>query len=572
MSHRRPFALSAILLSLCLVSRPSVAQDPNAPPPPPGPAGAPEAAQVLTRGPVHEAFAGPVVYDPKPGPVISQPPPQPIQELPPDQKPEGANIAWIPGYWAWDDTRNDYLWISGVWRNIPPGRQWVPGYWHQVAGGVQWAPGTWMAEQSNQAQYLAAPPASLENGPNSPSPVAGAIWAPGNWVWQDNQYFWRPGFWVNPQPNWVWVPAQYVWTPSGYIFTEGYWDRPIATRGQMFAPVYYTQPVYLQPAYVYQPTIGIVSDGLMVSLFVRPSCRAYYFGDYYASNYVGIGIYPWYSYHQSRFGYDPLYSYYSVTYAQTNPRWAVSIREEYVYRQNNIAARPPHTYREMEVITRNNVTVNNITINKTVNNVRVNNIHQTSFAAPINKIAANGGANGGMRFQRIEAAEQRQQMQQARQVQQFQQQRARSEAVAMRDARKGEAFKPHAMDLPKSPVAAPPRQRAAQAEHLMNANQPRPGAGPNARENGKPRAAEAAAPHEPPAHPAHPKVEANAARLREGNPNPRPEPRFDAPTQPGGGQARPGGQPQPRPGAQPHPGAQQPKSAARNEAKRAERK
>lgn len=33
--------------------------------------------------------------------------------LPPDQKPEGDDVAWIPGYWAWDDERNDFLWVSG---------------------------------------------------------------------------------------------------------------------------------------------------------------------------------------------------------------------------------------------------------------------------------------------------------------------------------------------------------------------------------------------------------------------------------------------------------------------------
>ena len=54
----------------------------------------------------------------------------------PPRSPQGADVEWIPGYWAWDDERNDYLWISGIWRDIPPGRQWVPGYWSQVDGGL----------------------------------------------------------------------------------------------------------------------------------------------------------------------------------------------------------------------------------------------------------------------------------------------------------------------------------------------------------------------------------------------------------------------------------------------------
>ena len=47
----------------------------------------------------------------------------------------GDNVVWIPGYWSWDDSRNDFLWVSGIWRNLPPGRQWVPGYWSEAAGG-----------------------------------------------------------------------------------------------------------------------------------------------------------------------------------------------------------------------------------------------------------------------------------------------------------------------------------------------------------------------------------------------------------------------------------------------------
>jgi hypothetical protein len=48
---------------------------------------APEGVQVLTRGPVHEAFAEPVVFNPEPGPVVPEEPPQPVEEVPPDQKP-----------------------------------------------------------------------------------------------------------------------------------------------------------------------------------------------------------------------------------------------------------------------------------------------------------------------------------------------------------------------------------------------------------------------------------------------------------------------------------------------------
>ena len=100
---------------------------------PPRPDG--EGVEVLTRGPVHEAFAQTVTFDPEPGIVVNRAPPNPIEEIPPNQRPEGVNIAWIPGYTAWDDERNDYLWVSGVWRAPPPGREWVSGYWGRSAHG-----------------------------------------------------------------------------------------------------------------------------------------------------------------------------------------------------------------------------------------------------------------------------------------------------------------------------------------------------------------------------------------------------------------------------------------------------
>src|SRR5205085_1539726 len=85
----------------------------------------PEGVEVQARGPVHEAFAQPTAEKVEAGPVVPKQPPDAVEEQPPDQKPQGDNVQWIPGYWAWDDESNDFLWISGFWRDIPPGRSWV---------------------------------------------------------------------------------------------------------------------------------------------------------------------------------------------------------------------------------------------------------------------------------------------------------------------------------------------------------------------------------------------------------------------------------------------------------------
>src|SRR5262249_13700121 len=97
------------------------------------PADAEAAAQAgitgQARGPIHEAFAQPVTDTAHPGLIAPKQPSDPVPEEPPEQKPEGENVQWIPGYWAWDNDKSDYIWVSGFWRVPPPGRRWVPGYW-----------------------------------------------------------------------------------------------------------------------------------------------------------------------------------------------------------------------------------------------------------------------------------------------------------------------------------------------------------------------------------------------------------------------------------------------------------
>src|SRR5687767_2832027 len=72
--------------------------------------------EVLSRGPVHEAFAQPYAADAAPPPSAPKAPPPPVPEVPPDNKPDGLNVQWIAGYWAWDEERHDFIWVSGFWR------------------------------------------------------------------------------------------------------------------------------------------------------------------------------------------------------------------------------------------------------------------------------------------------------------------------------------------------------------------------------------------------------------------------------------------------------------------------
>jgi hypothetical protein len=299
--------------------------------------------EVLTRGPVHEAFAETVTFDPEPGLVTPKAPPAAIEELPPEQRPEGTNVAWIPGYWAWDDERMDFLWVSGIWRALPPGRQWVPGYWGRAGDGAQWTSGYWADGNAKDVEYLPEPPATVEAGPNVPAASADAIWLPGCWLWQQNRYAWRPGYWANGNSDWDWVPAHYVWTPRGYVFVDGYYDYTVAQRGVLFAPVYFNSNVYLQRGFSYSPLTVINPAVFARHLFLRPSYGHYYFGDYYGSNYLSNGFSPWFSFFSSRSGYDPFYAQQHWQH-RSDGQWNRQVQADFTHRRDYEEARPARTF------------------------------------------------------------------------------------------------------------------------------------------------------------------------------------------------------------------------------------
>ena len=333
------FRMTPLILSLFLISCGKLAAQVHQ-----GTSAQPE---VLTRGPVHEAFAETVVYNPTPGVIVPAAPPRNIEEVPPDQMPDGDNMTWIPGYWAWDDSRDDFVWVSGIWRVVPPGRDWIPGYWTSATGGGnQWVPGYWANSVTTEVEYLPEPPESIEVGPNVPSPSSDSIWVSGTWVWRSRHYAWQPGYWVRTSPQYQWVPAHYVWAPGGYVFVDGYWDYDFDNRGILFAPVYF-QPsvVYYQPRVVYAPTTIININFISDSLFVRPYYNHYYFGDYYAPSWERRGFYAAFSFQTRNYGYDPIYTH--RRWQHRNDRdWDRREEERYNYRRDNWKNRPPQTYKD----------------------------------------------------------------------------------------------------------------------------------------------------------------------------------------------------------------------------------
>jgi hypothetical protein len=310
-----------------------------------GPNESDDGMEVLTRGPIHEAFAEVSVDQRQPGVVVSRPVPEPINEIPPEFRPEGVNIAWISGYWSWDEEQNDFIWVSGIWRDIPPGRQWVSGYWMPVAGGSQYVSGFWRSAEQAETVYLPPPPQSLASSPNSPALSPSHVWINGSWVWYQNGYAWQGGYWLDSRPDMIWIPAHYAWTPRGYIFVRGYWDYHLERRGLLFAPRYYPRPIYRNHGYFYTPSVVLDIDAVFLSLFIRWDSHHYYFGDYYDARYERHGFHPWYSKRATRYGYDPYYRSYRQHRLVKDKAWENNYQRQFEYRRDHKEARPPRIYR-----------------------------------------------------------------------------------------------------------------------------------------------------------------------------------------------------------------------------------
>ena len=150
---------------------------------------------------------------PEPGQLLAKEPPPPVPEEPPDYRPEGKNVTWIPGYWAWDAERKDFLWVSGTYRDRA-GRAAAgcPATGPAPTKAGAGSPASGRRTEQTEVPYTPEPPEPFNNEPNLPAPDDDSTWVPGYWHY--NQAALRGGRATgrrNTQSR-VWVSPRYTWS------------------------------------------------------------------------------------------------------------------------------------------------------------------------------------------------------------------------------------------------------------------------------------------------------------------------------------------------------------------------
>ena len=76
----------------------------------------------------------------------------------------------------------------------------------------------------------APPPLPVYEQPPIPSP--GYVWTPGYWAWNNYDFYWVPGVWVEPaQTGLLWTPGYWAFVGGAYLFHQGYWGQHVGFYG-----------------------------------------------------------------------------------------------------------------------------------------------------------------------------------------------------------------------------------------------------------------------------------------------------------------------------------------------------
>jgi hypothetical protein len=185
-------------------------------------------------------------------------PPSPIPEQPTADRP-GPRAQWVPGYWAWDSQRGEFVWFTGSWQVPPRNATWIEGRWERDGSGWTRIPGSWSQpgdvaglspaplEASEPEWRKTGPPANPPDDTPGPAPGPDTFYVPGHYAPEGDRVVWQPGFWAREQPGWEWIPARWVRRPDGWEFRAGSWV-PAPTNANRRAAIPDTGSPFANPS------------------------------------------------------------------------------------------------------------------------------------------------------------------------------------------------------------------------------------------------------------------------------------------------------------------------------------
>lgn len=137
--------------------------------------------------------------DPTEHPPSEKKPPSPLREVQPPRP--SRNAMWVDGMWKWSGSK--WVWLGGFWR-VPRAD----------------------IDTLQVARAPKLPPSKKVADPVGPSPLAGAQWAAGYWMWTGSGFIWVKGRWVLPASQGMrWIPPRWVRTPRGIYLMPGRWGK-----------------------------------------------------------------------------------------------------------------------------------------------------------------------------------------------------------------------------------------------------------------------------------------------------------------------------------------------------------
>ncbi len=102
-----------------------------------------------------------------------------------------------------------------------------------IAGAPAFAQSCVCAEPGAVSAEEAPPPLPVYDQPPMPEP--GYMWTPGYWAWNNYEYYWVPGTWVEPpQPGVLWTPGYWGFVDGVYLFHRGYWGPHVGFYGGVY--------------------------------------------------------------------------------------------------------------------------------------------------------------------------------------------------------------------------------------------------------------------------------------------------------------------------------------------------